>query len=132
MCATASPLPAAAALVMLLAAGTAGAEADVAPALASDAAGAPDRGQMLYENHCRGCHVSVVHIRSNRKAASLEAVRWEVARWSSELQLDWRNEEIADVVEYLDREFYRLGLPEAPEAQAGPSERAGAADSDGE
>ena len=132
MRASANPLPAAAALVMLLAAGTALAETTVAPSLAADAAGAPDRGQMLYENHCRGCHVSVVHIRSDRKAASLEAVRWEVARWSSELQLDWRNEEIADVVEYLDREFYRLALPEEADLHKAPAQPAGDADSDGE
>jgi hypothetical protein len=87
---------------------------------------------MLYANHCRGCHASLVHIRSDRRADSLEAVRWEVARWSSELQLDWRKEDIADVVEYLDQEFYKLALPGAPNRQSEPAERAGDAGFDGD
>jgi mono/diheme cytochrome c family protein len=112
--------------------GAAGAAPTVSPAVASDAPGAAERGQMLYENHCRGCHVSVVHIRSDRRAASLDAVRWEVTRWSSELHLDWRKEEIADVVEYLDREFYKLALPGEPDRQTEPDDRGGDAGSDGD
>jgi mono/diheme cytochrome c family protein len=126
-----NPSRAAAVLFTLMVSGAAGAAPTVSPAVASDAPGAAERGQMLYENHCRGCHVSVVHIRSNRRAVSLEAVRWEVARWSGELQLDWRKEEIADVVEYLDQAFYKLALPGEPNRQAEPDDRAGDAGSDG-
>lgn len=132
MCRKGNPSPVAAMLFTLLVSGTAGAAPAVSPAVAGDAPGAAERGQMLYENHCRGCHVSVVHIRSDRRAASLEAVKWEVTRWSSELQLDWRKEEIADVVEYLDREFYKLALPGEPDRQPEPNDRAGDAGSDGD
>lgn len=132
MCRNGNPSRAAAVLFGLVASGTAGAARNVSPAVAGDAPGAPERGQMLYENHCRGCHVSVVHIRSDRRADSLEAVRGEEARWSSELQLDWRKTEITDVVEYLDQAFYKLALPEEPNRQGEPADRAGDAGSDGD
>lgn len=66
----------------------------------------PDRGQMLYENHCLTCHESVVHIRENQRARSFAQVTGWVVRWASGLQLDWRAEEIEDVVRYLNRRFY--------------------------
>lgn len=131
MCRNGNPSRAAAVLFTLTVSGAAGAGPNVSPAVASDASGTAQRGEMLYENHCRGCHVSVVHIRSIRRAVSLEAVRWEVARWSGELQLDWGKEEIADVVEYLDQAFYKLALPREPNRQAEPDDRTGDAGSDG-
>ena len=66
------------------------------------------RGQLLYENHCLECHTSVVHIRNNRKAVTLTEVRNFVIRWSHELRLPWQEEEIDDVVRYLDQQYYKL------------------------
>jgi len=40
-----------------------------------------ERGRLLYENHCRACHESNVHIRQTQAAKSLKAVRTEVVRW---------------------------------------------------
>jgi len=75
------------------------------------AAGAadPERGRLLYENHCTACHQSTVHIRANRRATSLPEVAAQITRWSTELKLGWTAEEIDDVLHYLDVEFYRLG-----------------------
>lgn len=66
----------------------------------------PDRGRMLYENHCLTCHESVVHIRERQRAGSFAEVTSWVVRWASGLELDWRAEEIQDVVRYLNRRFY--------------------------
>ena len=33
------------------------------------------RGQLLYENHCGGCHETSVHGRDPRKAASIKEIR---------------------------------------------------------
>jgi hypothetical protein len=66
------------------------------------------RGRLLYENHCTVCHTSVVHIRENRKASSLEEIREWVQRWRKELNLQWEPGEVDDVIEYLDSEYYRL------------------------
>ena len=68
----------------------------------------PERGKLLYENHCRVCHTSVVHIREDRKASSREEIRTWVQRWRKELGLQWGYGEIDDVMEYLNERYYRL------------------------
>lgn len=67
-----------------------------------------ERGQMLYENHCRGCHDSVVHIREAHKATSVDEVRHQVARFAQFLELGWEERDITDVARYLDRRYYRF------------------------
>jgi mono/diheme cytochrome c family protein len=76
----------------------------VIPAAAADAG----RGALLYENHCTVCHTSVVHLRENRIAQSPADVRAQVLRWSTHLNLDWGDEEVSDVVEYLSDSYYRF------------------------
>ena len=77
------------------------------------AANSPQRGQLLYENHCTACHESIVHIRENHKANSLATVQKEVIRWSRVLNLGWQDVEIADVSQYLLRTFYSQALKNA-------------------
>jgi len=67
-----------------------------------------DRGQALYENHCRECHESWAHTREGRHVASLDALRKRVAAWSIHTGLGWSNEEVDDVTDYLNRQFYQL------------------------
>ena len=74
------------------------------PALAADTA----RGELLYDNHCKVCHTSVVHIREDRKARSREEIRTWVQRWSKELGLQWGSVEVDDVIEYLNNRYYKL------------------------
>jgi mono/diheme cytochrome c family protein len=69
------------------------------------------RGQLLYENHCQGCHTSVVHVRESRRARSLKDLEYWVTRWSGELKLQWRADEISDVVDYLNRHYYKFEAP---------------------
>jgi len=66
----------------------------------------PERGRLLYENHCRACHESNVHIRQTQAAKSLKALRAEVVRWQEALTLQWRSEDVGDVVEYLNATWY--------------------------
>jgi mono/diheme cytochrome c family protein len=68
-----------------------------------------DRGQALYENHCKSCHESWAHARQGREAASINAVRKRVAAWSIHSGLNWSEADIEDVVDYLNRKFYRFG-----------------------
>jgi hypothetical protein len=67
----------------------------------------PERGRLFYENHCRACHDSQVHIREVQTAKSLEAVRAQVARWQEVLKLQWSAEDVADVAEYLNATWYQ-------------------------
>lgn len=64
------------------------------------------RGQLLYENHCTGCHDSRAHLRDNRRAQSLADVREWVARWSNHLALNWGRDERNEVADYVYGRFY--------------------------
>lgn len=66
------------------------------------------RGQLLYENHCTTCHASQVHIRSNRKARSVEDVRRWVIHWEHELKLKWNNVDVNDVSKFITERFYKF------------------------
>lgn len=76
---------------------------------ASAAAADPDRGRLLYENHCGSCHESSVHIREVQAAKSLEAVRVQVVRWQEAMKLLWSGEDVGDVVEFLNAAWYHYG-----------------------
>ena len=66
------------------------------------------RGQLLYENDCRGCHESVVHVRERRKASTPAAVEAWVRRWSGELKLGWGDDEVRAVSRYLGERYYKF------------------------
>ncbi len=68
----------------------------------------PDRGQMLYENHCQACHETWLHSRTDRRVSSLSELRKRVQGWSNHSELNWRNEDIDAVTDYLSRTFYLL------------------------
>ena len=68
----------------------------------------PARGQLLYENHCKVCHTSVVHVRETRKATTREEIQTWIRRWRKELNLQWGATEIDDVTEYLNNRYYNL------------------------
>lgn len=68
----------------------------------------PERGRLLYENHCTACHTSVVHVRGDHRVHSLDDLRQQVVRWAGELQLDWGRRELLDVMAYLNDTYYHL------------------------
>lgn len=70
-----------------------------------------NRGELLYENHCQDCHLSTVHIRSQRRADTLESLQAWVRRWAEDRELGWDDEAIRAVVDYLNQRYYRIGLP---------------------
>jgi len=74
------------------------------PALATE----PDRGRMLYENHCLGCHESRLHIREDRQMDSIAGLRAEIRRWGTVQELKWRQQDVEDVLDYLNEHYYRL------------------------
>jgi cytochrome c5 len=67
-----------------------------------------DRGQLLYENHCTTCHESGVHLRQSGKVHSVNDIRQWVIRWSNNLELDWKNNDVDVVTDYLNRHFYQF------------------------
>jgi hypothetical protein len=88
----------AAAAVLLTSAAT------LSPTFAAEA----PRGQLLYENHCRACHSSTAHIRSDRKVQSRQDLEAQIRRWAGQLQLPWNDEDVASVLRFLDDRYYHL------------------------
>ena len=67
-----------------------------------------ERGRLLYENHCIVCHTAKVHGRIPPLPIDLKELRLIVAYWVKNEKLPWTQQEIEDVVEYLDAKHYRL------------------------
>ncbi|NNG12625.1 MAG: cytochrome c [Halobacteria archaeon] len=67
-----------------------------------------DRGQALYENHCKACHDTEAHMRTGRRAASHSDIRQWVTTWSFHAGLGWSNEEVDDVTDFLNRRIYHF------------------------
>jgi mono/diheme cytochrome c family protein len=68
-----------------------------------------DRGEALYENHCSSCHDTQVHAPGEtRHVATLADLRARVAAWSIHSGLNWSEEDVTDVTNYLNRRFYRF------------------------
>lgn len=67
-----------------------------------------DRGEALYNNHCKECHEGMAHNRPGSRIGSVGDIRSWVASWSVHSSLDWSNEEIVDVADYLNKKFYQL------------------------
>lgn len=71
---------------------------------------APLRGQLLYENHCMSCHESVIHIRTDKRIRTLPELRTRVLQWAEYLKLRWGSEEVEDVVNYLNSQYYKFEI----------------------
>jgi len=67
-----------------------------------------ERGQALYENHCKVCHESWVHTRNGSKVTSKDDLKQRVSAWSVHSGLDWKKEEVDDVSDYLNQNFYHI------------------------
>jgi mono/diheme cytochrome c family protein len=67
-----------------------------------------ERGRTLYENHCIVCHTPKVHRRVPSLPLRVEDLRTIVSIWATHQGLRWNQEEIEDVVYYLDRVHYRF------------------------
>lgn len=62
----------------------------------------------LYQQHCTSCHQSEVYTRSDRKVTSLEGLHRQVQRCELALGLKWFDDEIADMADHLDAQYYRF------------------------
>lgn len=81
--------------------------------LAAPAAGAAelpslDRGRLLYENHCIGCHTPQIHRRPNRIPLDAADLREIVNGWQQQQNLRWSAQDVEDVVQFLRETRYRF------------------------
>lgn len=94
---------------------------------AANAAANYERGRLLYQNHCTTCHTSVLHLGAGRKARSLLEVYREIIRWQTHLDLGWSTQDMIDVLQYLNTEFYRFEERVESEPEVVPELRANSA-----
>jgi hypothetical protein len=77
-------------------------------AVAQDA----ERGRLLYQTHCGGCHYERMHDERLRPAVrDLAELRDMVAQWAPQTKRSYTPDELADIIEYLNQSHYRFGLP---------------------
>ena len=82
------------------------------PLLAAAQAAEPaERGRLLYQTYCGGCHYERVHDRLRTEVKDLSDLRDMVARWAPQTKRTFSLDEREDVVQYLNESHYRIGLP---------------------
>ncbi len=77
------------------------------PACAAKVKGDAARGEKVHEA-CLDCHGTGVYLPPARKIDTRDGLRKEVARWGDYYNPALSEQEIEDVVAYLDRDFYRF------------------------
>jgi hypothetical protein len=75
------------------------------------AAADAERGKVLYETRCAGCHNSSVHQSTSRKATSFSGIRQQVARWSAQQGTSWDPGDVENITVYLNDLYYKLPCP---------------------
>jgi len=75
----------------------------------------PAHGKDLHDANCMSCHTSLmggdpnqIYTRSDRKVNTLEGLRNQVTRCNSTVGVAWEQDNIQDVVEYLNNNFYKI------------------------
>jgi cytochrome c553 len=67
-----------------------------------------EKGRLLYETHCGGCHYERVHDRKTSTVDSLAKLRAEIAKWAQQTGRRFTPEELDDIAAHLNRTHYRL------------------------
>ncbi|MFZ5619795.1 MAG: c-type cytochrome [Pseudomonadota bacterium] len=65
-------------------------------------------GQALHDANCLKCHDSAVYTREDRRVGSLAGLRKQVIRCEQSLGLTWFDDQIDDVVHYLNATYYKF------------------------
>jgi mono/diheme cytochrome c family protein len=75
----------------------------------------PAHGKDLHNANCQSCHTSLmgdkpdsIYTRSDRRVNSVEGLRSQVTRCKTSVGVAWPDDQIDDVVEYLNNNFYHL------------------------
>lgn len=77
-----------------------------------------EHGKTLHEADCTACHSgmtggdgAVLYTRPDRRVQSYPALEAQVKRCESNLELKWFDEDVADVVQYLNQTYYKFDPP---------------------
>lgn len=79
----------------------------------------PVNGKRLFEaSRCLECHGVDVFTRADRKVKNYAALESQVRRCDANLSTNWFDDQIMDVVAYLNKAFYKFPQPSANSGQA--------------
>jgi len=67
-----------------------------------------DNGEDLHFEHCTGCHDSSVYTRAERKVRDREQLGRQVRFCKDTIGVTWFDDEVDDVIEYLNATYYRF------------------------
>ena len=77
-------------------------------AAASAAAADVQAGKKLHDQHCMQCHDSSVYTREDRRVNSLAGLTKQVRRCQLSQGLQWFDQDIQNVVQYLNQTHYHF------------------------
>ncbi len=73
------------------------------------ASGDAINGKKLFDkSQCQKCHGTEVFTREERKVDNVEALEKQVRLCDSQLSVNWFDDEISDVVAYLNETYYKF------------------------
>jgi len=64
--------------------------------------------ELYYEAKCQKCHTSEDYTSKDRKVKDLAKLQWRVERCDFTMNAGWFEEDIKDVVHYLNSSFYKF------------------------
>ena len=67
-----------------------------------------NHGKSLQQKNCMKCHDDGMYTRENRRVTTPDALRTQVQRCETNLNLKWFPEDVDAVVEYLNTTFYKF------------------------
>lgn len=74
-----------------------------------------NNGKELHDSNCTSCHISLqggdgsgIYLRENKRIESYPALVKQVKRCRDSLGVPWPEEHVSDVVEYLNKSFYKF------------------------
>ena len=67
-----------------------------------------ENGNDLHFENCTGCHDSTAYTRDNRVVRSLTRLGAQVRFCKDSLELTWFDDEVEDVIGYLNKEYYHF------------------------
>ena len=67
-----------------------------------------DNGDDLHMTDCTGCHESTVYTRENRRVQNLPRLGKQVRICRDNLGITWVDDEVEDVIHYLDQSYYHF------------------------
>ncbi|TNF97921.1 MAG: cytochrome c [Gammaproteobacteria bacterium] len=80
----------------------------IMPCLFSPVMANIEKGKLLYEKDCQGCHGTEVFTQPDRKVKNLAQLSKRVRQCTYATEKKWFNEDVDAVVNYLNNYFYKF------------------------